>query len=272
MTSPRRHRKPQAPQGIQPIEYYFNQVERSDDALRRRAETQGSLSASAFRGIALDLVQPRESGYLDLDSHVMMLIANTGMFVEGRRALERLGQGASREMRLPYLKRVIPFNRALRAMIDANPQLNRSEIIELVGRTQLRLSNADDARYATRAGREVLGAMTQELITEEALWQLPSVDTIVEPETEEEELQNELDGIDIDVLLRNGSHFYIDATSSLLGERRKLARRHSKSKSEPFWTGVDTRTFGENVRGTKADVRVARERLLEVFPELGSRK
>jgi len=242
---------------------FINGLERTDKFLE---ELQGGEERKIAIGRAAAFHHERMSQTESLtpearlDRFAVRLIATLPAFIEARHALDEMeeqeretGRKVDRRKRIPYIKDSIPYNHALRDLIDEFPDLTPENIVRFSEIAMLDIGNADEARYSREHTRRHLHGMQHEIGLEQIAWQIDEVED-VRHATEEEELN----GIDL-VITYNGIELPVDAKASEVGEKKALFERekylasHNLTESKygrgyPIWTHIEHEDFGGGFR------------------------
>lgn len=249
---------------------FINGLEKTDEFLgdlsrgKSRRASIGHAAALHHERMSRIEVQTPES---KLDQAAVRILASLPPFIDAQRALDRLedeerhtGHRLPKNIRLPHLKAVIPYNHALRDLIDSFPGVDAASISRFSGAAMLDLGGASDAQFAEAQTRELLHGMRHEIGLEQILWQIDEVGDIT-PATEEQELI----GIDL-VVEYKGITISLDAKASRLGAQKAVQaheaylRNHHMTEADdrggyPVYTGLTDEDFhgGFRIDQTKAE-------------------
>ncbi|HEX8390612.1 MAG TPA: hypothetical protein VF597_04285 [Candidatus Saccharimonadales bacterium] len=206
--------------------------------------------------------QPAQTAGERLNAHAVNLIATLPDFARGSWQLEQLNdKKAGRKQKLPFIRDKIPFNHALRDMIDEAPGLSQSQVIDfcsLASQDMLDHNSPADPpiEFVEQKVRTTLVGMQHEIGLEQILWNIPEIEDVIKA-TPEQELQ----GIDM-IAVYDGAHIPLDAKASpslagrSLENYEQYAHKHSDGTSAvsdngyPLWTGI---THGEFHGGFRID-------------------
>lgn len=237
---------------------FINGLEKTNEYLGYLAKGKGRL-ASIGQAATLhhERMKNAEAQNLEnqLDRSALRIISTLPRFVAAQHALDKIrdderkrGHKFPRSVRLPHLKAVIPYNHALRDLVDSFPGVDAASIKRFSATAMLDLGSPSEAAYCSERTREALYGMQHEIGLEQILWQIEEVED-VQHATEEQELS----GIDLVVTFRDRT-LYLDSKASEFGQKSALASReaymHDRGMSEtentsgyPIWTGLQDDDF-----------------------------
>lgn len=242
----------------------LSELGRSDTFLEARGH--GEPIPQAISKAALHqtvVVREAQNGRLDVHVNALNIISCLPDFLQGQLELDRIyekeqrsGLVVPRRVKVPHLKKVIPFNHAIRETIDDNPRLNSDDLRGFILKTGMGMYHPSDLdiEYLRQACSERIAAMQAEIFTEQALWHVPGVDDIENADT-----ADELDGIDLRCTYE-GEDFSIDVKSTRRQEQE--AWKHwVEGDAIPFWTGLSLDELGRHFRAKEDQISTIAQRL-----------
>lgn len=202
---------------------------------------------SAARTIA-DETEKKKNGYLNIEELQVRVMGLMPAFLAGQNLLDNNREKYTRQQKKNILKdKIIPFNHALREMVDNGSDLTINEILRFSAETAVisyrsspneSVALADYVSYAQECTRDALEGMRHEIAATEALWSNPEVANIRNADADQE-----LDGIDLIVELKDGQVFELDVKASAQSASNKNQNRYH---GEPYavWSGFKASDFG----------------------------
>ena len=209
--------------------------------------------AVALGSRALAESHTTESGYRSPEGCVYDLVATIDDFADAQRKLDQLEEiGAPRSERLPYIKEIIRFNHAAKALIDSDPSISFNQLVTFTVRMYQGMHRddpelTDNAREHNRimwlqnAVSERLHGMRNELAVEQMIWAIDDESIEYEPTTEADELH----GVDL-YITSGGKRFGIDIKSSQMSAIK--ARQTSSHPDNIVWSQVSWEDFNGGFR------------------------
>lgn len=209
----------------------------------------GATIGQAFSRAAFTLVELAEtrSEYLDLDHQMMRLLGLYDDFVHAETELRAILSAAEQQHRQvsrittePYIRRMIPFNHALRELIDTNRGFNPNHLAQFlyIARRQLAGKSAADA--LGQGPLKLVHAMGNEVAAEDGLYQIDGIIDVIQAS-----MADELRGIDLTAVGKNGVQAF-DVKSSQRNAEISERRKPKSSSSKPVWTGLTPKDFADN--------------------------
>lgn len=234
---------------------YITELVSSPDYREARSDTSKS-PRQALSRVAMKTVGERleESEYLDVHAQSVRIMGLLEGFIDAQRWIE------SHDLEDPSLKlekrakklEVIRFNHALREMIDTQPGLQASDLVNFVASAEMILGGPQSSKYVTERVREIVYGMQQEVVTEQAIWEMGG-DVLA---TDEEDDRR---GIDIRFAF-NDEIYEIDVKASKFGEADKLQKMRGPGPL-PFWTGLEDGDLGNSFRANNEQCAKIAQRL-----------
>lgn len=266
---------------------FINGLERTDEFLgqlakgKSRPKSIGHAAAQLHDRMAGAETKTSES---ELDRLGVKLIATLPGFVEAQHALDnikdqqrRQGHNFAPGVKLPHLKAAIPFNHALRDMVDSFPWVDVDSIKSFAETVMLDLGGSAEADYCSVETGKVLYGMQHEIGLEQILWQIDDVED-VQHATEEQELE----GIDL-IVTYKGNPLYLDAKATPQGADKATADREFSMQQRgiteaeasggfPVWTGLSDDDFGGKLRIDNETAKAQAPRMRAILEELYTQK
>lgn len=215
-----------------------------------------------------------------LDQAAVRILASLPAFVDAQRALDKLedqerrnGHHFPKNVRLPHLKAVIPYNHALLDLIDTFPGIDAESVWRFSGGAMLDLGGRADAEFVEMETRELLHGLRNEIGLEQILWQIDDVSDVTRA-TEEQELI----GIDRGVVYRR-TPLFLDAKASEFGAQKALQahqdylRFHHLTEADddggyPVYTGLTDDDFHGGFRISQEKAEECAPAIKRVLDEL----
>jgi hypothetical protein len=224
-----------------------------------------AMAAAAFRGV--ESMREAHNGRLDINGNALNLISTLPDFIGGQHELDRIHAKevrsrttVPREVKIPYLKKVIPFNHAIRETIDENPQLDATDVHAFIIKTAMGVYKTDEIDFSylsQQVSNRIIG-MHEEIDTEQALWQIDGVDDI-----ENADIDDELEGTDLSFTYQ-GQPYRIDVKASSAKEQ-KAWQHWQQGDPLPFWTGINRHELGNQFRANDQQLEIITGRLQDLL-------
>lgn len=218
-----------------------------------------------------------------LDSFGVKIIAELPRFIEAQRALDKIradrkkGHIVSSLVSTAHVRAILPYNHALRDLIDWFPEASPDNVGLFVFAAARDINGPVDADYCRNETRNVLHGMQHEVGLEHILWQIEDVED-VQHATEEQELE----GIDL-VVTYHGQTICLDAKATEFGESNALSERAAYMQSRglaeasmddgyPIWTGLDEADFKGGFRIDDATAKAHAPEIQEILDDILKKK
>ena len=246
------------------------------DTMRRVGQRglEGAISSSAG---ALAAEHTRETGLRSAEGDVYNVIAHLKEFADASITLDRLRNNphTTRQDRERQLERIIPFNHAVRELIDGSPQLTLGELNHFL--TSMYVSSraqtwksADERTITTKwfdnEVKSVLVGMSHEIATEQIIGMIPSDVEIDYAKADGEKynpVEQEMNGVDLD-LIYHGRELPIDVKAS-----QRSATEKRRNGGPAIWSGCREEDFFVNgARRFRITPQVAADKVRIVLAEL----
>ena len=173
---------------------------------RQRARLIARIAAKQYSG--------ESEHYKNIDVLSQDLFSVSFPFLEASIELDRnddshhLSYGEKKE----FKRDTIRFNHTVREIFDSHPHISEEDITRFVVQTQLMLRGKEWAMYARSRTKEAITGMIMEIAYEDALWNVPGVESVMHADMEQE-----LKGVDLIILFEDGDSLPIDVKTSARG-------------------------------------------------------
>lgn len=226
-------------------------MERPTPRLRNPQEIYSALSRTNMAlhmgetAAALTIAEARRSerlSHADRETSELTIIGLLPGFIAQAARMNRSGDTMSRAEKVESLRTgIMPFNNALRELIDANSRLKMDEVLHFISTATLENHNANIAAFATAESRKILHGMRQERAAENVFWQIDGVENVRQASPEED-----INGTDL-IVTYEGADMPFDIKSSQIRADGKNADRsfyRNHSPSIGLYSGFNTEDFG----------------------------
>lgn len=196
-----------------------------------------------------------ETKYRSSEGDVYNVIAHISDFADGLREIDKLRfTEATREQKIPHLKKIIEFNHGVKDLIDNTPSLDFDDAINFI--TQIySASHASD--WNTREQRAAatdwfhnearyrIDGMRDEIGAEQIIGSMADIEILYNDNaTIDELIQDDLDGVDIRLRV-DDTILGLDIKGSKAGvEKKKL--KNSTTGHLAIWSQLNSRDFMHN--------------------------
>lgn len=160
----------------------------------------------------------------------------------------------------PYVRRMLPFNHALRDIIDSNRGLKPEQLAQFLYIARKQLAGKLAADSMGKGPIKLVYGMANEVVAEDALFHVNGVADVI-PASVEEELR----GIDLTAIGENGASQAFDVKSTERGMSIARSRSGRNPHSIAVWTGLNPDHFS---KGFQLDDRTIRTVVRRFMPHL----
>lgn len=191
-----------------------------------------------------------------LNEFAVQMIGTLPDFIEGRKQLsiiERRQEAThvkvDRREKLPYLRKVIPFNHVVRDLIDSFQGIASGDIVRFTKSAARNLDGSQAMNEIETETRECLVGMQHEIGLEQILWNIDGVEDVLKADEDQE-----LHGIDL-IAIYYGEEITLDAKASPVGAQkaiderdrymwsRHLTESDMRDRGYPLWSGINFEDF-----------------------------
>lgn len=200
----------------------------------------------SIRLAATALQERKPSGYLTPEGHAMNITAQLTTFSQSLDELNDLReQGAKHHEKLRPLRKVAEFNHAVKDMIDNNPSLQFTEVLNFIMNMNQQINGNPEHGHAFEDQvRGILVGMRHEIAFEQMLGYMPDV------EYREATIEEDLQGADIFVSLNNSPMVPIDVKAG--AEKTQVSKEQAHNRgydsSHIIWSHILDEDFNGSFR------------------------
>ena len=265
-------------------------IQKSDeviDSLRRNKnlfelKKSGLSTKDAIETTALDIAASEGLGYTDSEKNILGVIGHLGSFVIGQKraseiSVQRensyLNQEVRKELRELKVNTLIPFNHAIKELINTDSSLSKDVLDANLTRLYMRLFSSDDPLVVKATERGSLDQSVLGVVSRDALQQISVATNGMRHEIAAETIltaagysydynvntNEDAQGADLFVYLESGwTHIDIKA-SEASANKALLSHRNSHA----VWTGLNPSKF-DGAKGDQSNaLRVSFDTALE---------
>jgi hypothetical protein len=235
----------------------------------------GKSTKEAIETTSLNLSESEDQGFSESEKNLFRVIGHLGSYITSQRRVDQLGDKRDEGYRLNDRehaefqqlrnKDLIPFNHAIKELIDTDSGLTKNELDASLARLYMRLFYRDDPLVMRDEARGVQDHSLAKAISSEALTSISVSSNGMRHEVAAESMlaaggidydynvntEEDATGADMFVYI-DGKWEYIDIKASEMSAKNALAKRRS---SHAVWTGLHQSNFtgakGNQVNGLR---------------------